>query len=231
MNTAQRWAKGVGLFFAAQQEMSRAAFMVFSSWTLEEISKGAQALADDPPDDDFDHRTAVRVTKIRREEAFRLTRGDPVAGAALSVTVQADEAHALMSAHLRAFERFQGAEARGNRSACAARSDEAVRYARDGSRALQHLAEQMSELAAQLVGTDVAPGMPAALPQGPGSLPDEVLGILFLSGLPIQALDQVFQSRTLSGTIDVLERAIVTTVDLATALAEWDPPSDFSHVR
>ena len=33
----QRYAKGVGLFFAAQNEVSRAAFMLLASWGFEEV--------------------------------------------------------------------------------------------------------------------------------------------------------------------------------------------------
>lgn len=224
LDEAQRLAKGVGLFFVANQQIPRASFMILSSWTLEEVGKRSQALADDPPDYDYDHRTMRRPRRIRYEEIESSAEGDEVARKAVALSVAADDAGSAMSAHLRAFERFQGAAARNDDRARRLRGEEAVDYARQTSRELVTLAYALSNLRMRLSDLDLR----AASVSGVRTAKDlraDVLSLLYLAGLPIPTLESLLRQRaTAPAPLGVLDEAADAAHALAAAFETWMPP-------
>lgn len=189
LNKGSRVCKGIGYGFGTQpQHLNRAAVALLASWGLEELGEGARGVANDPADWDYDHETVRRRARIR-EEAYELVAEDELASAILALASAGDEADAALKAHLRAFERWQGASRREDPQAATERADEATENAREASRLLGAVSRSSRAFVAALErDTESPPQPPVRGPRRPRDLPEPVLAALYLSGMPIGAL-------------------------------------------
>lgn len=94
-----------GSGYAAAGYPSVGAYLLFVGGALRLLGRAAQDVANDPPRGDFDKRTQLRAKRLRVEY---LASEQPLEAAALELAVVAEESEAHLSAHLRAFERYQG---------------------------------------------------------------------------------------------------------------------------
>lgn len=223
---AQRYAKGVGLWFAAHAEVNRAAFMLLASWGFEEVGRGANAIADDPADFDYDHTTQPGPRRIRFEDVARFASEDLIAQDALSAAVASDDAQALMAAHLRAFERFQGAARRHDIQASRRLAGEARSHASKASHALIGFSDSVSQMSASLAGVVVPQQMFGTNVRHPRDLPSDVLAILYVSGLSVAALERVLGALgSFTMQTAVLDQAASASREMAAGLESWTPPT------
>lgn len=188
-------------------------------------------LAADPPRPDFD--TTTRAGTRHATPKF-VTAQEPVEELALRTAVAADESARYMSAHLRAFERFQGA--RGSRVktakiAAADRREEAIDFAEQASRALISLADDLHALIGFLPpkwAEQLTPEHQDRIARlKPPEMKVDALALLFLGGLRVNNLQDAFTpiselSSTDSARIE-LEGAPQVFRDLAKRLARWSP--------
>jgi hypothetical protein len=131
-----------------------------------------------------------------------------------------------MSAHLRAFERFQGAARLGDREASRVRIDEALKYAASANEALAAASGSMLRLSAALSGIDASQQIFVPTARDPSGLPSEVLAILYISGLPVNALERVLRAQgSFSMQTTLLDRAAFAAGEMAAQLAGWTPPT------
>jgi len=142
---AHHLTKATALIFASQQQQSRSAFMLLSSWTLQEAGRVAQAPEHPAPDEDFNH-TTLRRRRVTGERAAPWAAPDTLSQHALATAVSADETHAALSAHQRALARHHGAEQHKDTPARSRRGKEAAEHAQAAAAALQALANASSAL-------------------------------------------------------------------------------------
>jgi hypothetical protein len=184
-------------------------------------------IAEDPPRSDFTISTHVRPrfatpgyiqTNVRFERL------------ALEAAEAADDAEAHLAAHLRAFERFQGAVKAQRPAEASERIGEALTQARTSSQALRQLADPVSAIADELSGASGLSRM-----EGRSGRPridqvsEEGLGVLFLGGLRIRDLENVLSGTRLDDT-KVAARRLVTAAkrfrELSGVLERWAPPDE-----
>ncbi len=165
---------------------------LYAAVFFELFGRVAQRIANDPARDDFTSSTRRRLTFATPEYIHS---DDPAEQAALRAALAADEAEANLAAHLRAFERFQGAYARGRESDAAQRGKEATRYAHSSGVTLQNVSTSLLDLIASL-GDDWGERQSASLTRRikrvqPTDIDEETLAVLFLGGLRIRDLENI----------------------------------------
>ena len=103
-------------------------------------------MSEDPPRTDFDSATRARRPYARPE--FVLGEDPTTARTAVAAGAAADLSAAYLGAHLRAYERYQGAIERESLPDARSRSNEAISFARDGAASLDNAANRLEELRA-----------------------------------------------------------------------------------
>jgi hypothetical protein len=180
-------------------------------------------MADDPPRTDFATSTRVRA---RFATPQYIEPEDPSERAALEAARAADWAEAYLAAHLRAFERLQGARRAGRNPEAQQRAEEAAEHARASGRALQSLADRLADLERHSSARGrfgERTGRPHLT-----DVSEEAQAIMFLGGLRIRDLDNVLQGTRLEDARVSTERfrdASATFAQFASVMAQWTPPS------
>jgi hypothetical protein len=139
-----------------------------------------------------------------------------------------------MGAHLRAFERLQGAQNDRADSAAALHREEAVEFAREASEALGQLASELDELISYLPSDWARRLAPEQQHQAaqlkPQELDDDALAFLFLGGLRVSNFHYVVApSAELSSPDSArteVEGAPKVFRELAGHLARWSPSTN-----
>lgn len=187
-------------------------------------------LAADPPRPDFD--TTTRAGVRHATPAFVAAQG-PAEKLALGTGVAADDSARYMSAHLRAFERLQGARRSRAKTAAALRGEEAVDFAKQASEALVRLAGELDGLIEFLPpkwATRLTPEHQGRIAQlEPPEVEADALALLFLGGLRVNNLQDALTPITELSSPDSprieLEGAPQVFRELAGRLTRWSPPS------
>lgn len=218
--TAHGLTKITALFFASREQHARCAFMLLSSWTFQEAGRVASQPENPTPDEDFAH-TTLRRRRVTGERALPWA-PDPLTQHALASAVSADEAHAALSAQQRALARLHGAEQHKDNPAGRRRRKEAVEHAQAASTALKALAHASLALQAELQALPLPSEAPPAVTLRTDELPTDVLAILYLAGLPIQALEPLLNTQTPNEMNPrTLDHAAAHARNLGRALAKW----------
>jgi hypothetical protein len=194
------------------------------------LARVAERIAEDPPRLDFTVSTHVRP---RFATPRYIETEDPSEGTALATAEAADWAEAYLAAHLRAFERLQGAHKAGRDSEAFQRAEEAVRHARASGRALQTLSARTAELAERVDERQQAPSRGREGRPQLTDINDKALAVLFRGGLRIRDLENVLQGTRLEdadGATDRLRLSSSAFGEFASAMARWEPtpPSELS---
>lgn len=137
-----------------------------------------------------------------------------------------DRAAAYLSAHLRAFERLQGAvEASAPAGVRDARATESVKYSIDAAVNLDAAVPQLRFLAATEPPPREVFRRTSPAPSAPGDLPDGVLALLYLGGFPIAALQHALGSPPEDVPLlsEYNQESIVLS-EFADHLKTWTPP-------
>lgn len=192
------------------------------------LARVAGRIYEDPPRRDF---TVSARPRTRSATPSRIRTDDPFERLGLEAAETADEAEALLAAHLRAFERFQGALRAGDRAAGRQRSDEAQRYAGMGSGALRRLATLVTSIAEDPSASERRRDRPAARRGRPrvDEVGRESLSTLFLGGLRIRDLENVLSGVRLEEASAATPRLLSAAEgfrQFAEAMARWTPPTD-----
>lgn len=225
---AAEWTRLV----CASVGVSGSAHWLYAACFFEMLARVSGDLAADPPRYDFD--TTTRAGARHATPAFVVTER-PVEDAAIGTAVAADQSVRYLSAHLRAFERFQGA--RGSRTktakmATALRREEAVDFAEQAGRALNGLADSLSGLTDFLPPkwtTRLTPEHQNRISQlNPSDIEDDALALLFLGGLRVNnlqdALTPISELSSPDSARTEVEGAPQVFRDLAGQLTRWSPP-------
>ena len=152
------------------------------------LAKVAGRITKDPPRKDFTTSTHVRS---RFAKPTYIETEIPFERLALEAAAAADDAEAHLAAHLRAFERFQGAFNADRKPEADQRAVEARKHAQMGSRALRRLANPVDSIAESFVEfkrMESRSGRPRI-----GEVDKETLAILFLGGLRVRDLENVLR--------------------------------------
>lgn len=186
-------------------------------------------IAADPPRPDFKTSTKVRPRLSRPDY---ISTDDRFEALALKAAAAADDAEAQLAAHLRAFERLQGASKANRRAEASARAEEARRYARSSGHALRQLAGPVAEIAAELSensrprqsNRDVRRGRPQV-----NQVSRDALAIFFLGGLRIRDLENVLhgiEQEDSSQAVRRLNSAAKTFREFGRTMEDWIPPQE-----
>jgi|SRR5664279_3933270 len=210
---------------------SGSAHWLYSAFFFELITRVSGDLAADPPREDFDKPTRVGARHATPEFVTPIS---PAERVAVKTAVAADDSARYMGAHLRAFERLQGAQNDRADSAAALHREEAVKFAREASEALGQLASELDELISYLPSDWARRLTPEQQYQAaqlePQELDDDALAFLFLGGLRVSNLqDVVAPSNELSSPDSArteVEAAPKVFRDLAGYLARWSPSTN-----
>lgn len=210
--------------------VSGAAHWLYSAFFFELLARVSKELAADPPRDDFDKPTRVGARHATPEF---LDPQRPVEQLAVSTAVAADESARYMGAHLRAFERLQGAQSKRSESAAALHLQLAVKFAGEASGSLEALASELDGLFRHLPAGWVDRLTPEQQHEAarlrPQGLDEAALAFLFLGGLRVNNLeDAVAASEELSSPDSAraeVEAAPETFREIARLLARWSPPT------
>ncbi len=192
------------------------------------VARVTERISEDPPRSDFTTSTHVRP---RFATPQYIETDDPSERIALESAEAADWSEAYLAAHLRAFERLQGARKADRSSEAAQRAEEAVKHARAAGRALQTLSARVGDLSGMAQERRVRSDR-----RGKPRLSDVSEGaqaILFRGGLRIRDLENVLQRTRLedaAGARDRLLLASNTFRDFASVLSSWEPtpPTEIS---
>jgi hypothetical protein len=201
-------------------------YYLYAAVFFDLLGKVAKEIAEDPPRSDFTVSTQVRR---RFATPQYIETDDPPARAALETAEAANWSEAHLGAHLRAFERLQGARRAGRNAEAAAREEEAVRHARTSDRSLRRVAARVGELARQVEG-EAGQRVPPERRGRPQltDVDDDSQAILFRGGLRIQDLESVLRGTDLEDfkvAPDRLRSASDSFEGLAAEMASWEPPS------
>ncbi len=192
----ERLSKGIGYGWAADAHVHRGAAFVFVGWALEQLKLEAARMATDPPRDDFEVTTNARPARIKAEDLAPVMQGDPITRLAMDTSLDLDHVAAALSAHVRAFERLQGAvQASASAGTREARASEATRFGIDVAVGIDRTLPVLSSLAS----TEGPPfdtfERSAPRSNAPADLPNDVLALLYVGGIPIGSLRQVLSVR------------------------------------
>lgn len=201
------------------------------------VAQMKDRIANDPPRDDFDLATRLNPLRLRPEEGF----GSMVdAGAETSVLVEFGLALAedqrRESAMLRAFERAAGAQAAGASAFVASRLRETRRY-RDRTIESLHQLAIHCEVVREIISSLPDDLQSEASQSGrlDDVLPDNVLSILYKSGVTISDVRSVWLEHAPTLPADDLGEALESTapslIALADGLANWIPENDVCKVE
>jgi hypothetical protein len=179
------------------------------------LAAGQGRLAADPPRDDY--RSATYP--FRRKFDLSVFGTGPVVTPGVQAAAAMASASAYLSAMVRAFERAQGADLRGDRQARAQRLSETENYARRAGRALADVSASTLRLAEAVEALIEEEGLPewprrrisARFDQ---VLPDSEMARLYRSGVRIDEI-----RRTVRGTLSP-ELAAQLVTDLREAASE-----------
>lgn len=192
------------------------------------LARVAGRISEDPPRKDFATSTHVRP---RFAKPDYISTDAPFEQLALEAADSADDAERHLAAHLRAFERFQGALKADRGAEADQRIEEARMQARLSSRALRRVANPVSGIADQLAAAE--PGELARSDRRGrphiGDVSEEALAILFLGGLRIRDLENVLRGTRLedaNGAARQLRSAAESFRDFAAQMADWTPPTE-----
>jgi hypothetical protein len=192
------------------------------------LARVAGRIVADPPRKDF--RTSTRVRARFAKPQYLMT-DEPSERLALEAAEAADHSEAYLAAHLRAFERLQGARQTGDHEAAAERAAEAVSHAHTSGGALRRLSTLVAELPQEPVaereglgGRDRRSGRPRL-----SDVDRESLAVLFLGGLRLRDLENVLRGTRMQDSevaADRLPAAAAAFRDLGEAMEAWEPPSE-----
>ncbi|HEX6603042.1 MAG TPA: hypothetical protein VF030_10410, partial [Solirubrobacterales bacterium] len=185
----------------------------------------AGEIAADPPRKDFTVSARVRPRFATPQYIETPEHDDEVL---LATAAAADSAELYLAAHLRAFERMQGALQADKGAEARQRAEEAVEHAHSSGRALEELAARTRELA------EIQPQAESARARREGRphLPEvsrEAHSILFLGGLRIRDLKQVLQGTNLEDAAVANQRFAESSLSFQAfgeEMSGWTPPSE-----
>jgi hypothetical protein len=190
------------------------------------LARVAGRIVADPPRKDFGVSTRLRsrfatphliATEDRRERL------------ALEAAEAADTAEAYLAAHLRAFERLQGAEQASDRAAAAEREGESVRLAHMSGQALRDLSRLVAEISEGVPSSpDRDPERRRGRPQL-GEVDREALATLFLGGLRLRDLENVLRGTRLEAAVGAPERLVAAAGSFrrfGDTMTGWTPPRE-----
>ncbi len=238
--TATRWGAKIstviGLGLAASHDPSGAAVVIAEAGFVELVSMAALGIANDPPRRDFELVTTVWPRRIRPENLSAPTSQEPRdtwRSFALARGIAADDAARTLTACRVAFERQQGALAAHRDGEAYARGVEAARFAEEASLALEAMADSTDALYSRWLQdprrwvsayyqfqSQSEPRLSVA------KLPLEVLGRLYLSGLPLRRLEFLLANvpRDVAGLFREPIDEVNATRRFAERLRAWTPP-------
>jgi hypothetical protein len=121
--------------------------LLYAAAFFDLLARVAGRIFEDPPRGDFKTSTHVR-TKFATP--IYIATDAPLGRLALEAAQAADDAERHLAAHLRAFERFQGALGAGRQPEADQRAVESQRYARLGGDSLYRLAHPVAGIAERL---------------------------------------------------------------------------------
>jgi hypothetical protein len=189
------------------------------------LTKVAGQITEDPPRKDFTTSTRVRP---RFAKPTYIETDVPFERLALEAAAAADDAEAHLAAHLRAFERFQGAFNAGRKPEAAQRGVEARNHAQLSSRALRQLANPVDSIAKGLWPdsrrVETRSGRPRI-----DEVDKETLAILFLGGLRVRDLENVLQGTSfddINAAAKHLSSAAESFREFGEAMEHWVPPTE-----
>lgn len=237
LSDAADWASDatttIGLGYVAVGNGTGGAYLIFVGGFFKFLRRTARAIADDPPNDqEFRTPTRARAHRARLEHLFP---SDDLERAAFVTAVGTDDADVELSAHLRAFERYQGAALREAAKEASARAGESRRYARLASSGLRHAADGLDGLRDVLAREPLdAMRSKASYRSRPEELPKDTLALLYTGGLRIQELERLLSERKGGwgpDLQDVLRSAAKSEREFADHLEVWEPPDAAALLR
>jgi hypothetical protein len=208
--------------------VSGSAHWLYAACFFKMLARVSGEVAADPPRPDFG--TTTRVGGRHATPEFIAIQA-PAEELALAAAAAADESARYLSAHLRAFERFQGAKRSRAKAAAAERREEAVDFAEQAGEALARVAGALDGLVGALPPkwtTQLTPEHQSRIAQLQVSEMDaDSLALLFLGGLRISnlqdALTPITELFSLESARTELEGAPQAFRDLAGHLGGWSP--------
>lgn len=193
------------------------------------LARVAGRIAEDPARSDFTTSTHVRPRFATPQYIQAEERSESLA---LEAAETADHAEANLAAHLRAFERMQGALKAGRAPEAGQRAEEAVKHARASGTALRALATRLEEMA-EVTAVEPRGQSPAdEARRGRAQRTDvntEALAILFLGGLRIRDLENVLKGTRLEDSRVAPQQfraASAAFQRFGLAMTEWNPPQE-----
>lgn len=198
------------------------ASLLLAAATADAVATVTEKVAADPPRPDIDVPTHERRSRIGTE----LDIDDPVARAALRLTAHLDNFDAGLTAFLRSYERLLGAIERDRPDAAAARTGEVRRFAQlSAARGLAASGSARS-LGVLWEGEDMPEDQwrDQRKPRTSRELPESVLALLYLSGLPLGRFERTLTQPRRS--VPVPRQALSDLADsleaLSARLPQWD---------
>jgi hypothetical protein len=193
------------------------------------LARVTKRIAEDPARSDFTTSTHVRPQFATPQYIQAEERSESLA---LEAAETADHAEAYLAAHLRAFERMQGALKADRASEASQREEEAIKHARAGGGALQALAARLEDMVEAIsveprreIGADeIRTGRPQRT-----DVSTEALAVLFLGGLRIRDLEKVLRGTRLEDSRVAPNRfrsASTAFQRFGSAMTEWNPPRE-----
>ena len=203
--------------------------LLYAAAFFDLLARVAGRIYEDPPRRDFTTSTHVRPTFAT--PAYIAT-DDSFERMALEAAQAADDSERRLAAHLRAFERLQGALAADRKAEADQRAIEAERYAQMGAHSLYQLADPVTAIAEQLAAGSSRERDTQTGRRGRPSI-DEVsedaLALLFLGGLRIRDLENILSGTRLEDTEVAVEHLLAAAEnfrDFGRAMDRWVPPRD-----
>lgn len=202
---------------------------LYAAAFLDLLARVAERISADPPRKDFTVSTHVRA---RFATPARISTDAPFERLALEAAEAADAAEAHLAAHLRAFERFQGAVNAGASVDADQRLEEARSQARMSSRPLRRLTDVVTAIADHpYLAQAQEPRSERSRSGRPGidEVSQEAQALLFLGGLRIRDLENVLRGTRLSDSRIATERLPLAADRfrrLGDEMEEWSPPEE-----
>lgn len=203
--------------------------LLYAAAFFDLLARVAGRIFEDPPRNDFTTSTHVRA---KFATPTYIETDAPLERLALEAAQAADDAERHLSAHLRAFERFQGALGAGRQPEADQRATEAERHAQLGGRSLYRLAGPVAAIAEQLTAVQEPErgsqkgrhGRPRV-----DEISKDALAVLFLGGLRIRDLENILAGTRFEDA-DVAANRLLQAAerfhDFGRTMDHWTPPRE-----
>jgi hypothetical protein len=203
--------------------------LLYAAAFFDLLARVAGRIFEDPPRRDFMTSTHVRA---RFATPTYIATDAPLERLALEAAQAADDAERHLAAHLRAFERFQGALEADRQPEANQRAAESQMYAHLGGDSLNRLVHPVAAIAEQLATTSAHEGSRHIGQSGRPRVDDvseAALAVLFLGGLRIRDLENVLAGTRLEDA-DAGAKRLQQAADgfrkFGRAMNDWSPPSN-----